>query len=68
MPRVGLEPTIPAFEQAKTVQALHSMATVNGVANNSKTEIKMYQYNCNQPPKEGYRVNYRNILHRESVL
>jgi hypothetical protein len=28
MPRVGFEPTVPAFEQAKTVHALDSTATV----------------------------------------
>jgi hypothetical protein len=28
MPRVGFEPTIPAFEQAKTVHALDGAATV----------------------------------------
>jgi hypothetical protein len=30
MPRVGLEPTIPAFERAKTVHALDRAATVVG--------------------------------------
>jgi hypothetical protein len=30
MPRVGFEPTIPAFERAKTVYALDSTATVIG--------------------------------------
>jgi hypothetical protein len=30
MPRVGLEPTIPVFERAKTVHALDSAATVIG--------------------------------------
>jgi hypothetical protein len=28
MPQVGFEPTIPAFERAKTVHALDFMATV----------------------------------------
>jgi hypothetical protein len=28
MPRVGFEPTIPVFEQAKTVHALDRVATV----------------------------------------
>jgi hypothetical protein len=28
MPRVGFEPTIPAFERAKTVHALERTATV----------------------------------------
>jgi hypothetical protein len=32
MPRVGFEPTIPAFEQAKTVHALDRAATVIGTA------------------------------------
>jgi hypothetical protein len=30
MPRVGIEPTIPAFEQMKTVHALDRAATVIG--------------------------------------
>jgi hypothetical protein len=30
MPRVGFEPTIPVFEQAKTVHAVDSAATVTG--------------------------------------
>jgi hypothetical protein len=30
MPRVGLEPTIPAFERPKTVHALERVATVIG--------------------------------------
>jgi hypothetical protein len=32
IPRVGLEPTIPAFERAKTVRALNLAATVIGVS------------------------------------
>jgi hypothetical protein len=31
MPRVGFEPTIPAFEEAKTVHALDCAATVIGI-------------------------------------
>jgi hypothetical protein len=31
MPPVGFEPTIPAFERAKTVQDLDRIATVIGV-------------------------------------
>jgi hypothetical protein len=30
MPRMAFEPTIPAFERAKTVHALDSAATVTG--------------------------------------
>jgi hypothetical protein len=30
MPRVGFEPTIPAFERAKTIHALDRAATVIG--------------------------------------
>jgi hypothetical protein len=33
MPRVGFEPTIPAFERAKTVYALDRVATVIGPSN-----------------------------------
>jgi hypothetical protein len=39
MPRVGFEPTIPAFELAKTVHALDCAATVIGTHNNY-TQIK----------------------------
>jgi hypothetical protein len=35
MPRVGYEPTIPAFERAKTVHALDLTATVIGLTLNS---------------------------------
>jgi hypothetical protein len=31
MPRVGLEPTIPVFERAKTVRVLFSAAAVIGI-------------------------------------
>jgi hypothetical protein len=31
MPHVGFEPTIPVFEQAKTVHALDYAATVIGI-------------------------------------
>jgi hypothetical protein len=31
MPRVGFEPTIPAFEQAKTIHALDRAATAIGI-------------------------------------
>jgi hypothetical protein len=31
MPSVGFEPTIPAFERAKTVHALDRAATVIGI-------------------------------------
>jgi hypothetical protein len=33
MPQAGFEPTIPAFERAKTVHALDPVATVNGGEN-----------------------------------
>jgi hypothetical protein len=33
MPQVGLEPTIPVFERAKTVHALDRAATVIGLVN-----------------------------------
>jgi hypothetical protein len=32
MPRVGLEPTIPVFERAKTVHVLDCVAAVKGKA------------------------------------
>jgi hypothetical protein len=36
MPRVGLEPTIPAFERVKTVHVLDRAATVIGFIASSK--------------------------------
>jgi hypothetical protein len=41
MPRVGLEPTIPAFERAKTVHALDCASTVTG---NSKQYITLQNW------------------------
>jgi hypothetical protein len=38
MPRVGFEPTIPAFERAKTVHALDRTASVIGTVNVYKTK------------------------------
>jgi hypothetical protein len=35
MPEVGLEPTIPVFERAKTVHALDGAATVIGYDSNT---------------------------------
>jgi hypothetical protein len=40
MSDVGFEPTIPAFERAKTVHALDRAATVIGIASSS-VEIKI---------------------------
>jgi hypothetical protein len=40
MPRVGFEPTIPAFERAKTVHALHREAPVIGAIKYYPTKIK----------------------------
>jgi uncharacterized protein (DUF305 family) len=34
---VGFEPTIPVFEQAKTVRALDRAATVNGITTTTTT-------------------------------
>jgi hypothetical protein len=39
MPRVGFEPMIPVFEQAKPVHALHSTATVIGIPVTRHTNI-----------------------------
>jgi hypothetical protein len=41
MPRVGLEPTIPAFERTKTVHALDRAATVIAIA--CQTKVYIYQ-------------------------
>jgi hypothetical protein len=41
MPLVGFEPTIPAFERAKTVHALDRSATVIGPSYISPYEIKI---------------------------
>jgi hypothetical protein len=42
MPRVGFEPTIPAFEGAKTFHAIDSAATVIGDDINSVVEINAH--------------------------
>jgi hypothetical protein len=44
MPSVGIEPTIPAFERAKTVHALDRAATVigGGMAKLLKLCMKVY--------------------------
>jgi hypothetical protein len=41
MPRVGVEPTIPEFETAKTVHALDRAATVIGTWAGTKAEIEI---------------------------
>jgi hypothetical protein len=51
MPRVGFEPTIPAFERAKTVHASDRAATVIGNYKCMRYKIKIYKdcgssYNC----------------------
>jgi hypothetical protein len=40
IPRVGFEPTIPAFERAKTVHALDRVATVIGSKHVAGTKTK----------------------------
>jgi hypothetical protein len=40
MPRVGLEPTIPAFERAKTIRASDRAATVIGISYREGPELK----------------------------
>jgi hypothetical protein len=46
MPRVGFEPTIPVFEQAKTVYGLDRVATV----------ISRGVYNCINEFTKGYQL------------
>jgi hypothetical protein len=41
MPRVGLEPTIPVFERAKTVHALDRAAIVIGIKFNTHINVKI---------------------------
>jgi hypothetical protein len=43
MPRVGLEPTIPALEWAKTVYALHRAATVIGIKITKNLEDQLWK-------------------------
>jgi hypothetical protein len=49
MPRVGFEPTIPAFERAKTVHALDLAATVIGCEG-----VYTYSYLCEKPRDENF--------------
>jgi hypothetical protein len=42
MPRVGFEPTIPAFERAKTVHSLDRAATVIGNSSDCLTHVVMW--------------------------
>jgi hypothetical protein len=42
MPQVGLEPTIPVFERAKTVHALDRAATVIGSYSGYNVNILLY--------------------------
>jgi hypothetical protein len=53
MPLVGLEPTIPAFERAKTVHALDRAATVIG--------DKSHAYKNNFVYIEGYDLRDYSI-------
>jgi hypothetical protein len=46
MPRVGFEPTIPAFERAKTVHALDSAVTVIGLHADVE-QLKLYILHLN---------------------
>jgi hypothetical protein len=39
MPQVGFEPTIPVFERAETVQALHCAASVIGIFGPKGAEV-----------------------------
>jgi hypothetical protein len=41
MPRVGFEPTIPAFEWAKTVHVLDRAATVFGIAHRRVQHLEL---------------------------
>jgi hypothetical protein len=42
VPRVGLEPTTPVFERAKTVHDLERAATVFGVSSLTKNKLNTY--------------------------
>jgi hypothetical protein len=54
MPRVGFDPTIPAFERAKTVHALYCAATVIG-----KEHICQCEINFEIPKIEVYTYRER---------
>jgi hypothetical protein len=45
-PRVGFEPTIPAFERAKTVHVLDRTATVTGTFISSCVHIRQHTMRC----------------------
>jgi hypothetical protein len=44
MPWVGFEPTIPAYERAKTVHTLDRSPTVTGKCNLSVNKIKVIKF------------------------
>jgi hypothetical protein len=48
MPRVGFEPTIPAFERMKTIHALDRATTVIGISVISK---ELFQIDCVLKPE-----------------
>jgi hypothetical protein len=50
IPRVGFEPTIPAFERAKTVHALGSAATMVGSVQFTIIFFNLYSGGWNQGP------------------
>jgi hypothetical protein len=51
MPRVGFEPTVPAFKRAKTVIALDRAATVIVTKSNNVHKIRFRRYSL-QPVAE----------------
>jgi hypothetical protein len=55
MPRVGFQPTIPAFERAKTVHALDCVATVIGILQSLGTG------NANFPVIHNWSVAARTV-------
>jgi hypothetical protein len=57
MPRVGFEPTIPASERTKTVQALDHLATVTGLCAVAGLEIKILMFSTTTSEMPSDRQN-----------
>jgi hypothetical protein len=57
MPRVGFEPTIPAFEQAKTVHALDRAATVKWPQEVSRSSLTNANVTVRESEKEREKFN-----------
>jgi hypothetical protein len=63
MPRVGFEPTIPAFERAKTVHVLDCAATVIGSSYNRLSKHLDPSLKCS---KRWLALTRHIVLHKEN--